>query len=1723
MKQKQLHKPYRLVTMLLLVMAILMPYGGAWAQTQPSEGDGSSEHPFLINTAEELKWYASYVNGESGDNVVHTTACAKLMNNIDLSTVCGEGKGNWTPIAKYGIYKYNGEHHFDGVFDGNGHTISNLYINDENGSNLGLFGYIKPTASSAPASVKNLKMASVQIVGESYIAAVSGSGSGVTFENIEVISGSIAGTRNISGISSCVGNAKNCINRADVTASSMYAAGVIHYIGKVSNCSNYGKITAGRGLAGGIVSNGDGFAKLTDCANYGDIEITQPVANECGVGGLLGYPWYVEISNCANFGNIYLKAQSELVGVIVGKGLLVKASGILANTGNIYVGGTAQTDVPVLQSGISWEDNKVNNTANCLTPTAEQLTSGWLAWQLQLNCGIQTWGQNISADPKDAYPVIGGSVLYAEGSCTDDLSAATSFSNNPGVVTHNLTHHDEVLATCVADGTIEYWSCADCGKQWSDGSRQHIVTDLKVKALGHDFNDQNECTRCGAKLCSEGHTKDLQVDAVEATCTTAGNIGYYHCSVCNKYYNTETNEQIEENSWIIPTKEHTTDHVSAQAATCSKMGNHEYWYCSDCDTYFKEEACENAYTDDAVAGTGVWIKKIPHTLPADFDKDGLKYCSVCGHIEGEAPTLVTDEASKFNGYYALSKAGHLVWLHNQVQVYDAATDTYPNESIKCYLANSISFKDVCHPADAANSVEEASWNPIGDSNSFKGIFDGNGHTVSDLYINSSGYNLGLFGQVAGAEIKNVIVQGNVTGFYEEANSQSGQYVGLVLGIGSSGVKLENCESRGSVTGYKFVGGIVGLVPSSGGTITMCTNRATVKNYSGQSGEHFGGIVGSGCGLSLCANYADITTESDNVGGLAGVLSTDSNRKGMNNCMNVGNVIGKQNVGGLAGSCYAANNVNNYSTGRVEATNRCAGLLVGDYGNDPSKAFANTYYVKEGQVVENGTTTAGRYYGGSNTITAPAQAVPQADVASGKLANLLASVNNTWGQDLEQENTYPVLNGKAVYFSGSKLCNGHLLSEAYTNDKAKETTTPAHSQEYDADGFCTVCHESRELHGTGTADDPFLISSVAQLEYLRDQSNLGNGQITAHAKLVNDIDLAYASASSWIPVSKSNAFAGTFDGNGHCIKNLYSSFYQGGYVGLFGFVDGGTIKNLTVEGIIESSCVDQGMIAGYSYGGNYYNCVAKGRINTSGSADYVGGITGWVTRKSSSVTVVRGCASYVDIVSTGTFAGGIIGKSNNSIIMEACANYGNVTGKINVGGLMGYTDPKTDSRITNCYVGSCKVRGTETNPNVFLTCYEPSGSLSNFDKVFYSKDAKVFASADATEPEDLASRIAYGEYNTSSAFVGLSAEQIAGGEATYRLNNETTVSPVWTQDLNQANSQPELNGDAALYTVYPMGYRHGSTVLSFSNNQDDENTLHLEADNNGSHDKAFSYVSDGYQSCTHSATCRECGLIVESEACSRDNDICTKCNYGDLFELADGVTYTLANGAEVYELNYARNFGGTNWTTWYVPFELKLTPELCKKYAFSRINNVHQYDDDNDGVADRTIVESFNQAEGVTLKANYPYLVRALTDADKKMTINLTEVALAKAESKHIDCMSVDNTYTFTGIYNGMGDGGNTPNSPLSLFDNSVGNKWLNFHSLPAQRHHLVITPRDGSAQTVAPARIMLQVIGDETATGIVNIYSYDKRSSETYDLSGRRVSSSQRGLLIKNGKKVFVK
>ena len=241
-----------------------------------------------------------------------------------------------------------------------------------------------------------------------------------------------------------------------------------------------------------------------------------------------------------------------------------------------------------------------------------------------------------------------------------------------------------------------------------------------------------------------------------------------------------------------------------------------------------------------------------------------------------------------------------------------------------------------------------------------------------------------------------------------------------------------------------------------------------------------------------------------------------------------------------------------------------------------------------------------------------------------------------------------------------------------------------------------------------------------------------------------------------------------------------------------------------------------------------------------------------------------------------------------------------------------------------------------------------------------------------------------------------------------------------------------------------------------------------------------------------------------------------------YELLDATTYDNQAVFTVADFTYSRSFGGAEWTTWYVPFDLTLTSELCDKYAFSRINNVHQYDLDNDGKAEKTVVESFRQQPGVTLKANYPYLVKPLSSDYCDMVLQLSDITPAPAVTNSIDCQSVDFTYSFTGTYNEMGESGATLYDPYTLWTNGT---WQHFHSLEPMRHYLTIAPRHSASPAASISSIVLSVIGEENVTGIVNVYGDERKATETYDLSGRRLpaGSQQKGLVIRNGKVVFNK
>ena len=437
MKKKQLHKSNRLVTMLLLVMAILMPYGGAWAQTasQPSEGNGSEGSPYIITKAEELAWFRDAVN-KGGYEI-----CAKIADNvevIDLKDFCHAADASqnleelsWEPIG-------NGDWNYVGTFDGNGKTITNLYINATQ-AYKGLFGLIYQS------TIKNLTFENANVTNtENDIGILAGyAGNGNTLQNIKIsntcqIKGGNDFTGGIAGYLD--GNAYNCVNYATVQGTED-VGGLFGFYSRDGNsmtaCANYGNVTASSYTAGGLVGYFES-GTIKDCANYGDITGTS------NVGNLIGNAQSCNLNNVLGTGNVTATSDTERAGLLVGRinNSSGTASGILAynSSAKLTINKTEQTSEAVKAIGygsLTYPDGK--NEADVIKAfTAEQLKSGEVAWLLNGSTSVPAegstlaWYQKLLGADADAYPVLvaaEGNTVY-NGSFNYCDGTASSYSNS---------------------------------------------------------------------------------------------------------------------------------------------------------------------------------------------------------------------------------------------------------------------------------------------------------------------------------------------------------------------------------------------------------------------------------------------------------------------------------------------------------------------------------------------------------------------------------------------------------------------------------------------------------------------------------------------------------------------------------------------------------------------------------------------------------------------------------------------------------------------------------------------------------------------------------------------------------------------------------------------------------------------------------------------------------------------------------------------------------------------------------------------------------------------------------------------------------------------------------------------------------------------------------------------------------------------------------------------
>ena len=240
-------------------------------------------------------------------------------------------------------------------------------------------------------------------------------------------------------------------------------------------------------------------------------------------------------------------------------------------------------------------------------------------------------------------------------------------------------------------------------------------------------------------------------------------------------------------------------------------------------------------------------------------------------------------------------------------IYDSNTKTYTvyNANGLMNIAELVNGgkSDINITLDTDIDLTGKDWTPIGTDydNSYKGTFDGGGHTITGLTVTTNDEYVGLFGYLNRAgTVKNVVMEGvQIT-----SNQIYGGSIGGVVGSGWG--TIENCSVSGSVSGTVYVGGVAGA--QIGGSITGCSSSATVKGM-----VDVGGVAGqtnSNATLTACYATGNVIIEIDPVKNIA-----------------CGSLVG-MNAGSSLLACYATGNVT--STGSSTGKVQIGGFLGNNY-------------------------------------------------------------------------------------------------------------------------------------------------------------------------------------------------------------------------------------------------------------------------------------------------------------------------------------------------------------------------------------------------------------------------------------------------------------------------------------------------------------------------------------------------------------------------------------------------------------------------------------------------------------------------------------------------------------------------------------------------------------------------------------------------------------------------
>ncbi len=808
---------------------------------------------------------------------VVTTASDVQSMSLSGNTVLGadvdaSGISNWTPIGNLST-------RFTGNFDGLGHTIDKLYINNSSSNYLGLFG-----ATNSSSTIKNVGLINVNIIGNDFVGGLVGA-TASTIKN-SYVSGTVSGRNYIGGL----------VGWNDSTIENSYASATVSGYSFVGGLVGINTSTIKYSYASGTVSGYSNFGGLVGSDN-----------------DIIENSYYNKDTNTASMGDSYLgKTKAEILAAFAGNTAWVTTGADIVGYG-IFDSGIS---LPLLktfaiptstlfESGYGTEESAYTitnwtqlqniNNSNILTKNyyfqllnnLGDTTSDYANLASSTANGGAGWNSlgNGSAQFKGNFDGLGHTIdkLYINNS-TDEFIGLFGYTNgaiisNVGLTNIDITASYEEANVGALVGKNEN---STINNSYAIGSVTANGTYSNVGGLvGWNHSDStinNSYARGSVTSSVEGATvgglvginNNSSIDNSYATGSVAGNGEYsevggligrgYSSTINNSYASgsvTVKNELGESYSGGLYGR-----NTSSAAPTNSWYDNEANTDSSMIDTSYGKTKAEILALVGGTWDNTIWSKISGGSSVEGYEILELPYLIGVTRDEDKSVVLL------FNS--GLGTSVNPYTIKNWTQLQNINNSNILTQNYYFQLLNNLDSSSSGYTNLASSTANDgAGWNPLGknDSLAFTGNFDGLGHTIDSLYINRPNMdNVGLFGLINGSTIKNIgLINTTVTGK---------DYVGALVGLNKQSIVKNVYSSNGSISGKNSLGGLIG----NNINFSNITNSYASGSVTGIGSTFFtGGLVGSNSSSSTIENsyFTGSIIGHSYVGGLVGVSTLDA--------------------------------------------------------------------------------------------------------------------------------------------------------------------------------------------------------------------------------------------------------------------------------------------------------------------------------------------------------------------------------------------------------------------------------------------------------------------------------------------------------------------------------------------------------------------------------------------------------------------------------------------------------------------------------------------------------------------------------------------------------------------------------------------------------------------------------------------------------------------------------